>query len=80
MGFGTKYSDRGYKPGPDSWEGPGEDTTGGFRHGGWSFEFFDADVMGAVVDEYAERSEVLLQGTVDVRLCSSNGFGTHRSG
>ena len=42
--------------------GRDEDTTGGFRHGGWSFEFFDPEVMGAVVDEYARRSEVLLQG------------------
>jgi dihydrofolate reductase len=42
--------------------GKDEDTTGGFRHGGWSFEFFDPEVMGAVVDEYADRSEVLLQG------------------
>ena len=42
--------------------GKDEDTTGGFRHGGWSFEYFDPEIMGAVVDEYAERSEVLLQG------------------
>ena len=42
--------------------GRDEDTSGGFRHGGWSFEFFDPEVMGAVVDEYAQRSEVLLQG------------------
>ena len=42
--------------------GKDEDTSGGFRHGGWSFEFFDPEVMGAVVDEYAERCEVLLQG------------------
>jgi dihydrofolate reductase len=42
--------------------GKDEDTSGGFRHGGWSFEFFDPEVMGAVVDEYAQRSEVLLQG------------------
>jgi dihydrofolate reductase len=42
--------------------GKDEDTSGGFRHGGWSFEFFDPEVMGAVVNEYAERSEVLLQG------------------
>lgn len=39
-----------------------EDTSGGFRHGGWSFEYFDPDVMGAVVGEFAERCEVLLQG------------------
>ena len=42
--------------------GKEEDTSGGFRHGGWSFEYFDPEVMGAVVDEYAQRSEVLLQG------------------
>jgi hypothetical protein len=42
--------------------GKQEDPSGGFRHGGWSIEFFDPDVMGAVVDEYARRSEVLLQG------------------
>lgn len=42
--------------------GKDEDTSGGFRHGGWSFEFFDPEVMGAVINEYAERNEVLLQG------------------
>jgi dihydrofolate reductase len=42
--------------------GRDEDTSGGFRHGGWSIPYFDPEVMGAVVDEYAERNEVLLQG------------------
>ena len=42
--------------------GPQEDTSGGFRHGGWSIPFFDPDVMGAVVGEFAERSDALLQG------------------
>jgi dihydrofolate reductase len=42
--------------------GAAEDTSGGFRHGGWSLPFFDPDVMGAVVNEFAERNEVLLQG------------------
>ena len=42
--------------------GTDEDTSGGFRHGGWSYEFFDPEVMGAVIDEYAQRNEVLLQG------------------
>lgn len=42
--------------------GKEEDTSGGFRHGGWSFEFFDPEVMGEVIDEYAQRSEILLQG------------------
>jgi dihydrofolate reductase len=39
-----------------------EDTSGGFRHGGWTIPFFDPDVMGAVIGGFAERNEVLLQG------------------
>jgi dihydrofolate reductase len=42
--------------------GPEEDTTGGFRHGGWSMPFFDPEIMGPVIAGVAERSEVLLQG------------------
>jgi dihydrofolate reductase len=42
--------------------GPQEDTSGGFRHGGWSHRFFDPDVMGPVIGEFAQRSEALLQG------------------
>ena len=42
--------------------GPEEDTTGGFRHGGWSAPFFDPAVMGPVIGEIGERSEALLQG------------------
>ena len=42
--------------------GATEDVTGGFRHGGWSMKYFDPAVMGAVVEEFAERCEVLLQG------------------
>jgi dihydrofolate reductase len=42
--------------------GPDEDTSGGFRHGGWSMPYFDPDVMGPVVEGFAARSEVLLQG------------------
>ena len=42
--------------------GATEDVSGGFQHGGWSMKFFDPDVMGAVVEEFAEHSEVLLQG------------------
>ena len=42
--------------------GPDEDTSGGFRHGGWSHRFFDPDVMGPVMGEFVGRSEALLQG------------------
>ncbi len=42
--------------------GPEEDTTGGFRHGGWSMQFFDPAVMGQVISEFAERGDALLQG------------------
>jgi dihydrofolate reductase len=42
--------------------GPDEDTSGGFRHGGWSMQFFDPEVMGQTVGEFAERSGALLQG------------------
>jgi dihydrofolate reductase len=42
--------------------GPTEDTSGGFRHGGWSMEFFDPDVMGPVIEEIGQTSEALLQG------------------
>jgi dihydrofolate reductase len=42
--------------------GPQEDTSGGFRHGGWSMQFFDPEVMGQVINEIAERGGALLQG------------------
>jgi dihydrofolate reductase len=42
--------------------GPDEDTSGGFRHGGWSMPYFDPEVMGPVIDEFASRCEALLQG------------------
>jgi len=42
--------------------GPAEDTSGGFRHGGWSMQFFDPEVMGGVINDVAERNGVLLQG------------------
>jgi dihydrofolate reductase len=42
--------------------GPQEDTSGGFRHGGWSMHYFDPEVMGKVIGEFAERCEALLQG------------------
>jgi dihydrofolate reductase len=42
--------------------GPEEDTSGGFGHGGWSMQFFDPEVMGPAIGEFAARGEALLQG------------------
>jgi len=39
-----------------------EDTDGGFRHGGWSMRFFDAEAMGPAFDEMAQRTDALLYG------------------
>jgi len=39
-----------------------EDTSGGFRHGGWWHPYFDPEVMGPVIEGVADRCEVLLQG------------------
>jgi dihydrofolate reductase len=51
--------------------GRDEDTSGGFRHGGWSMPYFDPEVMGEVIDEYAERNEVLLQGRRTYQVSAS---------
>ena len=51
--------------------GPDEDTSGGFRHGGWSMQYFDPDVMGPVIEEFATRSEVLLQGRRTYQVSSA---------
>jgi dihydrofolate reductase len=42
--------------------GKTEDTDGGFRHGGWSFRWFDQDAMGAAIDEAMQSTEALLFG------------------
>jgi dihydrofolate reductase len=42
--------------------GAEEDTSGGFRHGGWTWRFFDPDVMGPIVDGFAASSDALIQG------------------
>jgi dihydrofolate reductase len=41
--------------------GPDEDPTGGFTHGGWSFNYWD-DVMGQVMDEAMAAPYDLLLG------------------
>ena len=50
--------------------GPGEDTDGGFAHGGWSVPFFDPEVMGGAVDAKFSTVEALLFGQL----------GQHRAG
>ena len=42
--------------------GAEEDTSGGFRHGGWWIPYFDPAVMGPVIGEFADSCEALLQG------------------
>jgi dihydrofolate reductase len=58
--------------------GAEEDTSGGFRHGGWSIPYFDPEVMGVVVDGYAAQNEVLLQGRRTYEV--SAGAWPQRSG
>src|SRR5659263_210836 len=41
--------------------GPEEDPTGGFTHGGWSFNYWD-DMMGQVMSEFMAKPPELLLG------------------
>ncbi|MEV1296122.1 dihydrofolate reductase family protein [Pseudonocardia sp. NPDC049635] len=42
--------------------GVDEDPSGGFRHGGWSYPYFDPDVMGSALFELLRQSDAMLQG------------------
>ncbi|WP_436737180.1 dihydrofolate reductase family protein [Streptomyces sp. BBFR102] len=42
--------------------GAGEDTDGGFAHGGWSNAYFDPEVVGGTWDSVLERADALLYG------------------
>ncbi|MEX2981386.1 dihydrofolate reductase family protein [Streptomyces sp. C36] len=42
--------------------GPGEDTDGGFAHGGWSHPFFDPEVVGGAFADATGKAEALLFG------------------
>jgi dihydrofolate reductase len=42
--------------------GEGEDSDGGFRHGGWSMRYFDEEAMGSAIDEVMSQTEALLFG------------------
>jgi dihydrofolate reductase len=58
--------------------GRGEDTDGGFAHGGWSHKYFDPEVMGSAYDELAQSSDALLQGRRTYQV--SSGAWPKRSG
>ena len=51
--------------------GPQEDTSGGFRHGGWSLPYFDPQVMGPVIGAIAERGDALLQGRITYQVSAA---------
>lgn len=42
--------------------GADEDTSGGFRHGGWSNPYFDPEVMGSALFDLIQQSDAMLQG------------------
>ncbi|MGX1883426.1 dihydrofolate reductase family protein [Streptomyces sp. NPDC055287] len=42
--------------------GAGEDTDGGFAHGGWSHPFFDPEVVGGAFNDVVTKAEALLFG------------------
>jgi dihydrofolate reductase len=42
--------------------GQGEDTDGGFAHGGWSMPYFEPETMGPAVTETMDGTEALLFG------------------
>ncbi len=51
----------GVVQGPSKPGGLGEDTIGGFRHGGWSVPYNDSEVWAAI-NQFAERSGAVLLG------------------
>jgi len=51
--------------------GAEEDTTGGFRHGGWSYQFFDPEVMGPVMGDIVANSVALLQGRTTYQVSAA---------
>ncbi|MBW0013709.1 MAG: dihydrofolate reductase family protein [Mycobacterium sp.] len=42
--------------------GEREDTDGGFAHGGWSMDYFEAETMGPAISEAMEGTDALLFG------------------
>jgi len=48
--------------------GTEEDTSGGFRHGGWAMPYSDPEILGPAIAGFAERSQVLLQGRLTYQV------------
>ncbi|MFG2293870.1 dihydrofolate reductase family protein [Streptomyces sp. NPDC048603] len=42
--------------------GPEEDTDGGFRHGGWTHQYFDDEVIGGFIAKGSSTTDALLFG------------------
>ena len=53
--------------------GPEEDTSGGFTHGGWSLPFFDPEVMGPVISEFASVATRCSKVGVPIRCRRRHG-------
>lgn len=67
----------GVAQGPGKPGGLGEDTIGGFPHGGWSVPYNDTGVWAAI-NQFAERSEAVLLGRATYQ--SSAGVWPNRPG
>ena len=50
--------------------GPGEDTSGGFKYGGWAFPFFD-EFLGTVMGEQMTQNADLLLGRKTYEIFAS---------
>lgn len=54
--------------------GPDEDTSGGFRHGGWLVPYADAD-MGVFMVEVFARADAFLLGRGIYQIFAGTGLG-----
>jgi dihydrofolate reductase len=50
--------------------GPGEDDSGGFKHGGWSMSYWD-DMMGRVMDEATSKPFAMVLGRTTYDIMSA---------
>ena len=54
--------------------GPGEDDTGGFTHGGWSFPYDDDD-FGVAMTRWFEHADAFLLGRKTYEIFAASGRG-----